>query len=99
MCSNCYHSRGRSKKPWNCPHVNKTHYALGLCQNCYQMNYIKKQYFNLNEGNKDKNNSVMNSEENKNSFDEEKIINELLLKEKENKNELEIEKKDFIIKK
>ena len=79
MCSNCYHSRGRSKKPWNCPHVNKTHYALGLCQNCYQMNYIKKQYFNLNEGNKDKNNSVMNSEE--------------------NKNELEIEKKDFIIKK
>ena len=63
------------------------------------MNYIKKQYFNLNEGNKDKNNSVMNSEENKNSFDEEKIINELLLKEKENKNELEIEKKDFIIKK
>ena len=99
MCSNCYHSRGRSKKPWNCPHVNKTHYALGLCQNCYQMNYIKKQYFNLNESNKDKNNSVMNSEDNKGSFDEEKIINELLLKEKENKNELEIEQKDFTIKK
>ena len=98
MCSNCYHSRGRSKKPWNCPHVNKTHYALGLCQNCYQMNYIKKQYFNLNEGN-NKNNSVMNSEDNKGSFDEEKIINELLLKEKENKNELEIEKKIFTIKK
>ena len=43
MCSNCYHSKGRSKKPWNCSHTNKTHYALGLCQNCYQMNYIKKQ--------------------------------------------------------
>ena len=100
MCSNCYHSRGRSKKPWNCAHVNKTHYALGLCQNCYQMNYIKKQYFNLNEANninKDKNNSIMINEENK--IDEEKIIDELLLKEKENKNELEIEKKDFTIKK
>lgn len=43
MCSNCYHSRGRSKRPWKCPHMNKAHYALGLCQNCYQMNYIKKQ--------------------------------------------------------
>ena len=43
MCSNCYHSRGRTKKPWNCIHKNKAHYALGLCQNCYQMNYIKKQ--------------------------------------------------------
>ena len=43
MCSNCYHSKGRSKKPWNCSHINKPHYALGLCQNCYQMNYIKKQ--------------------------------------------------------
>ena len=42
MCSNCYHSKGRSKKPWNCVHVNKAHYALGLCQNCYQMAYIKK---------------------------------------------------------
>ena len=50
MCTACphkyamhYHAKGRSKKPWNCPHVNKSHYALGLCQNCYQMNYIKKQ--------------------------------------------------------
>ena len=23
--------------------MKKKHYALGLCQNCYQMNYIKKQ--------------------------------------------------------
>ena len=98
MCSNCYHSRGRSKKPWNCPHVNKTHYALGLCQNCYQMNYIKKQCFNLNEVGKDKSNFI-NDEENKENYDEEKIIDELLLKEKENKNELEIEQKDFTIKK
>ena len=43
MCSNCYHSKGRSKKPWKCSHFNKSHYALGLCQNCYQMAYIKKQ--------------------------------------------------------
>ena len=43
MCSNCYHSKGRSKKPWKCCHFNKSHYALGLCQNCYQMSYIKKQ--------------------------------------------------------
>jgi hypothetical protein len=43
MCSNCYHSKGRSKKPWNCSHINKSHYALGLCQNCYQIQYIKKQ--------------------------------------------------------
>ena len=48
MCSNCYHSKGRSKKPWNCSHINKTHYALGLCQNCYQMAYIKKQSQNDN---------------------------------------------------
>jgi hypothetical protein len=99
MCSNCYHSRGRSKKPWNCPHVNKTHYALGLCQNCYQMNYIKKQCFNLNEVGKEKSNLIKIDEENKENYDEEKIIDELLLKEKENKNELEIEQKDFTIKK
>jgi len=43
MCSNCYHSKGRKKKPWNCSHITKAHYALGVCQNCYQMNYIKKQ--------------------------------------------------------
>ena len=49
MCSNCYHSKGRSKKPWNCPHLNKAHYALGLCQNCYQINYIKKQSINDNK--------------------------------------------------
>ncbi len=51
MCSNCYHSKGRSKKPWKCSHINKSHYALGLCQNCYQIAYIKKQ--NL-ENKKDK---------------------------------------------
>lgn len=43
MCSNCYHSKGRKKKPWRCPHLNKFHYAHGLCQNCYQMKYMKKQ--------------------------------------------------------
>ena len=25
MCSNCYHSKGRSKKPWKCIRINKTH--------------------------------------------------------------------------
>lgn len=42
MCSNCYHTRGRSKAPWRCPHTEKFHYALGLCQNCYQFKYNKK---------------------------------------------------------
>ena len=41
MCSNCYHSRGRDKKAWKCPHKDKIHYALGVCQNCYQTNYAK----------------------------------------------------------
>ncbi len=41
MCSNCYHSRGRDKKAWKCPHTDKIHYALGFCQNCYQANYTK----------------------------------------------------------
>ena len=45
MCSNCYHSKGRKKKPWKCPHTNKFHYAHGLCQNCYQIRYMKKQNF------------------------------------------------------
>ena len=32
MCSNCYHAKGRSKRPWKCPHVSKAHYALGLSE-------------------------------------------------------------------
>lgn len=43
MCSNCYHTKGRKKKPTKCPHKEKALYALGVCQNCYQMNYVKKQ--------------------------------------------------------
>ena len=39
MCSNCYHSRGRNKKAWKCEHKQKAHYALGICQNCYQTLY------------------------------------------------------------
>ncbi len=42
MCNNCYHSRGRAKRAWNCSHSDKFHYAFGLCQNCYQIKYCKK---------------------------------------------------------
>ena len=45
MCANCYHSRGREKKPWKCPHYSRGHYALGLCQNCYHSNYIKSKKY------------------------------------------------------
>ncbi len=41
MCNNCYHSKGRKKLAWKCPHKTKSHYALGICQNCYQANYNK----------------------------------------------------------
>ena len=63
MCSNCYHSKGRSKKPWKCSHVNKAHYALGLCQNCYQMAYIKKQNLSLGKIKlTEKNNNVVDND-------------------------------------
>ena len=72
MCSNCYHSKGRIKKPWNCPHINKSHYALGLCQNCYQIAYIKKQsdihskkFFSFNLGEEEKNIKEKNDVNNK----------------------------------
>lgn len=39
MCSNCYHIKGRAKRAWKCEHTLKAHYAKGLCQNCYQINY------------------------------------------------------------
>ncbi len=39
MCSNCYHIKGREKRAWRCEHTQKSHYAKGLCQNCYQINY------------------------------------------------------------
>ena len=68
MCSNCYHSRGRKKKPWKCPHLNKFHYAHGLCQNCYQMKYMKKQN---DDGIKVvQSNSNIDFEEISNSFDD-----------------------------
>ena len=44
MCDNCYHCRGRKKRPWNCVHQDKFHYALGLCQNCYQKWYCKSKF-------------------------------------------------------
>ena len=43
MCSNCYHSKGRTSKPWNCPHKSSSHYALGLCQKCYRTKYKKQE--------------------------------------------------------
>jgi hypothetical protein len=39
MCSNCYHSKGRDKKAWNCPHQEEVLYARGMCQKCYQTTY------------------------------------------------------------
>lgn len=41
MCNNCYHLVGREKKAWKCEHTSKTHYAKGICQNCYQTKYMK----------------------------------------------------------
>lgn len=41
MCNNCYHSNGRNKKAWKCSHISKAHYALGVCQTCYQSKYSK----------------------------------------------------------
>ena len=71
MCSNCYHSRGRKKKPWRCPHLNKFHYAHGLCQNCYQMKYMKKQNDQPDDGIKIPSSSNIDLEElSFNSFDE-----------------------------
>ena len=31
MCSNCYHSFGRTKMAHNCQHSNRNIYAKGLC--------------------------------------------------------------------
>lgn len=42
MCNNCYHSNGRNKKAWKCSHTEKPHYALGVCQTCYQSKYTSK---------------------------------------------------------
>ena len=41
MCNNCYHTAGRNKKAWKCGHIEKPHYALGICQTCYQYKYSK----------------------------------------------------------
>jgi len=40
LCYNCYHRRGRTKKPWKCNHERM--YARGLCQNCYINDYNRK---------------------------------------------------------
>lgn len=41
MCNKCYHTLGRDKKAWKCGHEDKPHYALGICQTCYQYKYSK----------------------------------------------------------
>ncbi len=74
MCSNCYHSKGRSKKPWNCVHVNKAHYALGLCQNCYQMAYIKK---NLESKSFKGDNIILNNKKNVFEKKEDNCVNNI----------------------
>ena len=82
MCSNCYHSKGRSKKPWKCIHTNKTHYALGLCQNCYQMAYIKRQN-NIKSNNFNNKNIIVNN----NYIFDKKVNDEIVNKEKSVDNE------------
>ena len=77
MCSNCYHSKGRSKKPWKCCHFNKSHYALGLCQNCYQMSYIKKQNLE-NKKNKIIGNDV-NNVDNENVIFDKKVNDDIII--------------------
>jgi hypothetical protein len=42
MCNNCYHSNGRNKKAWKCLHIEKAHYAQGVCQTCYHSKYTSK---------------------------------------------------------
>lgn len=49
MCNNCYHSNGRNKKAWKCSHTQKPHYALGVCQTCYQSKYSSKAKKSLEE--------------------------------------------------
>jgi hypothetical protein len=50
MCSNCYHRKGRDKKPDKCEHIEKPHYALGMCQNCYQTKYSRNRRKNERKG-------------------------------------------------
>lgn len=59
MCNNCYHSSGRNKKAWKCTHADRPHYALGLCQTCYQLKYTTKARNNLQENS----NFIGNAEE------------------------------------
>lgn len=72
MCNNCYHSNGRNKKAWKCSHLEKTHYALGVCQNCYQSKYTTKVKNSLKENIGDTYSSD-HSQEEKNS---KKILND-----------------------
>lgn len=47
MCNNCYHSIGRNRNAWKCEHIDKPHYALGICQTCYHSKYSKKRSENI----------------------------------------------------
>ena len=59
----------------NCVHVNKAHYALGLCQNCYQMAYIKKQ--NLESKSFKDNNIILNDKKNVFEKKEDNCVNNI----------------------
>jgi hypothetical protein len=41
MCYTCYQRKGRNKMAWVCKHTAKSHYAKGLCRNCYHSLYKK----------------------------------------------------------
>ena len=62
MCNNCYHSNGRNKKAWKCSHVQKAHYALGVCQTCYQIKYTTKVKKTLEENNNNNSSNINSSE-------------------------------------
>ena len=42
MCKNCYHAKGRTKKPCECDHSDRPMYAKGICKNCYLSLYHKE---------------------------------------------------------
>lgn len=47
MCSSCYRKYGRNQNAWNCPHVDRLLYSMGMCQTCYLSDYHKVISFDL----------------------------------------------------
>lgn len=78
MCNNCYHILGRNKKAWKCDHGDRPHYALGICQTCYQYKYSKirnRSSIKIKPENSNDNMSPPNQNENTTSAKENIVIN------------------------